>query len=312
MSGMIQEGTVTRCSPRVASTIEWPTVALIATCYIGWLSAALLYAIVPVLTVVVLAITIVLHASLQHEAIHRHPTSSARLNEALVWLPLGLVVPYRRFRDLHLLHHEDANLTDPYDDPESYYLARGDWDRLPHLLRRLLAWNNILAVRLVVGPAILTGIFLWTEAKTLFRSNNRRAVSLVWAMHIIGVATVMLIVKFLFAMPLGVYLLSAYLAHSLLALRSFCEHRWAERPDARTVIIEKSLLGLLFLNNNLHVVHHAHPALPWYMLPAAYRARRAHWQSVNDGYVFRGYGAVLRNFAFRAKEPVAHPTRASR
>ena len=30
------------------------------------------------------------HGSLQHEAIHGHPTRSARLNAALAWLPIGL------------------------------------------------------------------------------------------------------------------------------------------------------------------------------------------------------------------------------
>ena len=58
------------------------------------------------------------HSSLQHEALHGHPTRSAALNEALVFLPLGLLFPYRRFKMLHLRHHNNSALTDPYDDPE--------------------------------------------------------------------------------------------------------------------------------------------------------------------------------------------------
>jgi fatty acid desaturase len=313
MDGIIQ-GNATSCI-RVTSTIEWPTLALIATCYVVWLSAGLLYAVVPVLAILLLAVTIVLHASLQHEAIHRHPTSSARWNEALVWLPLGLIIPYRRFREQHLLHHNDASLTDPYDDPESYYRARSDWARLPRAMQRLLTWNNILAVRLLIGPAILTATFFWTEVEALLLPADREAdrqFRLAWALHLTGLVAVGLIVKFVFHMPLGFYLLATYLAHALLALRSFCEHQWSERTEARTVIVEKSLLGLLFLNNNLHIVHHTHPGLPWYALPSAYRARRAQWQAINGGYVFGGYGAVLRKFAFRGKEPVAHPVRANR
>ena len=113
-------------------------------------------------------------------------------------------------------------------------------------------------------------------------------------------------------MPAYAYLGSAYLGLSLLAIRSFCEHQWAEAPDGRTVIVERSLLAFLFLNNNIHLVHHKHPGLPWYALPAAYRARRAEWQALNDGYVFRSYGAVMRDFGLRPKEPVAHPERAGR
>ena len=78
------------------------------------------------------------------------------------------------------------------------------------------------------------------------------------------------------------------------------------------MIVERSLLGFLFLNNNIHLVHHKHPGLPWYALPAAYRARRADWQAINQGYVFRNYGAVMRDFGLRSKEPVAHPARAAR
>jgi fatty acid desaturase len=315
MHSIIRNREIVARSLRVASTTEWPTIMLIAACYVVWISAGLLYTAAPALAVVVLAITIVLHASLQHEAIHRHPTSSARLNEALVWLPLGLLVPYRRFRDLHLLHHDDARLTDPYDDPESFYRGRCEWDRLPYALQRLLTWNNILAVRLLIGPAIQAAIFLWTEAKALVRPADGQAggqLRRTWALHITGLVTVGLIVKFVFHMPLGSYLLATYLAQAVLALRSYCEHQWAERVEARTVIVENSVLGFLFLNNNLHVVHHAHPALPWYALPSAYRARRDQWEAINGGYVFNGYGAVLRKFAFCRKEPVSHPARTNR
>ncbi|WP_156680757.1 fatty acid desaturase [Sphingomonas profundi] len=292
------------------AAIEWPTLGLIVGCHAMWLVAGLLYAAVPFLSVVLLAITIVLHSSLQHEAIHRHPTPSAGWNEALVWLPLGLLVPYRRYRTLHLLHHVDERLTDPFDDPESFYLAHSDWRRLPWIVRRLLAWNNMLCVRMVIGPLIGAATFLWADMKALSRRADpqaRRRDRLAWAHHAIGLAIVAAIVHLGFAMWAWAYLLAAYLALSILAVRSFCEHRWAERPAHRIVIVERSWLGLLFLNNNLHSVHHAEPRLPWYALPRAYRERRADWRRINGGYVYRGYGEVLRRFAFRAKEPVRHP-----
>jgi fatty acid desaturase len=310
-------GTISRpsSSDRIALAVartEWSTVALIAACHAAWLLAGILYSAWPLLSVPLLALTIVLHSSLQHEAIHRHPTRHAGWNEALVWLPLGLLVPYRRFREQHLLHHVDERLTDPYDDPESFYLARRDWERMPRVVRWLLARNNTLAVRLVVGPVVTAATYLWAEAKGLVRPADHasgRRIRTAWALHGAGLVVVGLIVHFVFAMPLGSYLLATYLARSLLAMRSFCEHQWAEQPQGRTVIVERSVLGLLFLNNNLHVVHHAQPGLPWHALPSAYRARREAWQALNGGYVFRGYGAVLRRFAWRAKEPVPHPVR---
>ncbi len=309
---MRQTPSIERHVPCVRA-IEWPTLALIVAYHAVWLAGGLLWASVPWLSVTLLAITIVFHSSLQHETIHRHPTRKDGWNEALVWLPLGLIVPYRRYREQHLLHHSDDSLTDPYDDPESYYLAGSDWERLPRALKVLLWWNNRLLVRMLLGPAISAVAYFRAEAKALLRPVDRdhaRRARQAWALHALGVVAVVLIVKLWFAMPIGAYLLATYCAHSLLAVRSFCEHRWAETIAARPVIVEKSALGLLFLNNNLHIVHHAHPGLPWHALPAAYRARRAAWQTLNEGYVFQGYGAVLRQFALRAKEPVRHPVRA--
>jgi fatty acid desaturase len=314
--GMTQAIVTAHRPERIRSrhSIEWRTLALIFACYGAWLVGGMLYAIAPAAAIALLAMTIALHSSLQHEAIHRHPTANAGWNEALVFLPIGLLVPFRRYRDLHLRHHADTRLTDPYDDPESYYLAFYDYQRLPLALRTLLRWNNMLVVRMLIGPAISTAGFLLTEARATLRPRDREdwPVRRAWALHAVGLIAVAGIVHFGFGMPVVAYLASAYLALSLLAIRSFCEHQWAETPDGRTVIVERSLLGLLFLNNNIHLVHHKHPGLPWYELPAAYRARRAEWQSMNQGYVFSSYAAVLRDFGLSPKEPVAHPVREGR
>ena len=50
-----------------ARAIEWPTLALIVACHAVWLSGGMLWAAAPLLSVPLLAITIVLHSSLQHE-----------------------------------------------------------------------------------------------------------------------------------------------------------------------------------------------------------------------------------------------------
>ncbi|MGI9353935.1 MAG: fatty acid desaturase, partial [Rhizobiaceae bacterium] len=103
-------------------SIEWATLALIALCYGGWVLSSLLWLtsfwwLAPPLMTVLAAF----HGSLQHETVHGHPTPWQAANEVLVSLPLGVIFPYRRYRDLHLRHHNDANLTDPFEDPESYF-----------------------------------------------------------------------------------------------------------------------------------------------------------------------------------------------
>jgi len=291
------------------SAIEWQTLALNLGCHGGWAAAGLLYSVVPSLAVPLLALAIALHSSLQHEAIHRHPTRSERWNEALVSLPLGLLIPWRRYRDTHLAHHVDSRITDPYDDPESFYLTAADHRRLPRAARLLLAANAALAGRLLIGPAIAAVRFLLTEARLglRLRGAEAREWRKAWVLHLAGLVPVLALVHFVFAMPLLAYCGAVYLAMALLALRGFAEHRWAEAPEARTVIVERSWLGWLFLNNNLHLVHHRHPQLAWYALPAAYRAGRAEWLALNGGYVYSGYGAMLRAHGLRAKEPVVHP-----
>ena len=285
--------------------VEWLTLGLIVGCYGAWMLAGLAYAFVPWISIVSIPLLAAFGSSLQHEALHGHPTRSARINEALVFLPIALFYPFRRYKNLHLRHHADERLTDPYDDPESYYRTLNDWERLPGWMRRLLEMNNTLAGRVLTGPAVGVVGFMISEARLL--ASGGRTIRTAWLLHAAGLVPVLLVVHYLFAMPMWLYGLLAYASLSILAIRSFCEHQWAEHPDGRTVIVEKSLLGLLFLNNNLHLVHHKRPTAPWYRLPAIYREEREEWKRLNGGYVFGSYWEVARSFAVRTKEPVVHP-----
>ena len=109
-------------------------------------------------------------------------------------------------------------------------------------------------------------------------------------------------------MPVWAYLLAAYFSHALQKIRTFLEHRAHERARGRTVIVEdRGPLALLFLNNNLHVVHHAHPNRPWYELPRLYAQNRDRFQRRNDGYRYGSYGEIFAKYFMRAKDPVPHP-----
>ncbi|CAN0587241.1 unnamed protein product, partial [Ectocarpus sp. 12 AP-2014] len=155
--------------PRRAATpdrIEWPTVCLVAACYAGWMVAVFGLALLSIgLAVVTLAVLLTLHSSLCHEALHGHPFPNRRVNEALVIAPLGLFVPYPRFRDLHLEHHRDSDLTDPYDDPESNYLDPAVWGVFPAWQRALFRVNNMLLGRMLLGPALGTARFVLSEVR---------------------------------------------------------------------------------------------------------------------------------------------------
>ena len=128
------------------------------------------------------------HSSLQHEAIHGHPTPSRRLNDALVFPAVGLLIPYERFRDLHLAHHYDPLLTDPHDDPESNYLDPAVWARLPRAARLVLAANNTLIGRMLIGPLLGMACLLRDDLAAV-RAGDRR-VARAWLLHLAGVAPV--------------------------------------------------------------------------------------------------------------------------
>ncbi len=282
--------------------IEWPTLGLIALCYCVWTGAlfAPVWAALPLLT-----LAIALQSSLQHEVLHGHPFGDRRLGEPLVFASLNLAIPYLRFRDTHLAHHMDANLTDPYDDPESNYLDPAHWARLGAPARRLLSWNNTLLGRIMVGPLIGQIAFMAADAR-LIRAGDR-AVLWAWLAHGAASAAVLWLVV-LSPLSVWVYLSACYLGLGTLKIRTFLEHQAHERARGRTVIIEdRGPLAFLFLNNNLHVVHHMHPKLPWYRLPQIYFNNRERYLRRNDGYCYASYGQIFRRHLLRAKDPVPYP-----
>jgi fatty acid desaturase len=287
-------------------TIEWPTLALLALTYVVWITGTLLWDVSALLSLVLTSIAIAQYSSLQHEVLHGHPFANQRLNEALVFPAFSLVVPYIRFRDTHLAHHYDPNLTDPYDDAESNYFDPAVWERTPRLMQKLLRINNTLLGRMLLGPAIGTYYFVKSDL-ALIRAGDR-GIAMAWVLNGVGVVMVLAWLLAFGSMPVLAYVLAAYIGYALLKIRTFLEHRAHVAFRARTVIIEdRGPLSLLFLNNNLHVVHHMHPAVPWYHLPRMYAAKRDHYQRRNEAYVYRNYAEIFAKYLFKAKDPVPHP-----
>ena len=279
---------------------EWLTLSLIVACYLLWLGA--IWALPVGLAIPCLAVLIAFHASLQHEAIHGHPFRHQWMNDLLVGAPLTLVIPYARFKATHLAHHSDITLTDPYDDPESNYLDWAVWVRLPRSVQGMLRFNNVLAGRLTLGPAIGVATFVMSEWR-----GRSRAVLLGWISYIPALIATLAVVD-AGPLPLWAYAMAAYFGLALLKLRTFLEHQAHERASRRSVIIEdRGVFALLFLNNNLHVVHHMHPRVAWYALPRVYHTRRDYYLWRNGGYAYRSYTAVIWQYLWRAKDPVVHP-----
>lgn len=290
---------------RVVDWQEWPTVLLLVAAAGLWLLALVLPTGWGPVAFVILVLTLALHSSLSHEILHGHPTRNVAVCTLIGAVQPGLFVPYLRFRALHLAHHRDDRLTDPYDDPESNYHDPEVWERLPRWRRVLLGFNNTLSGRMLIGPALGMAAFIGADWRAV--RTGERAVLWHWAVHLPGVAVVIWAVD-LSVMSIWTYLAACYAAMSVLKIRTFLEHRAHGEPMGRTVVVEdRGLLSFLFLNNNFHLVHHLHPHLCWHRLPNLYRAQRADFLIRNEGYVYPSYRDVFRKYFRSAKDPVAHP-----
>jgi fatty acid desaturase len=286
---------------------EWRTVLALVAAYAAWALATVWVAQVSLVLAILLAgIAAAFHSSLNHEALHGHPTGNEWLNGALVFPALLLFIPYLRFRDTHLAHHIDAKLTDPYDDPETNFLDPGVWIRLPGWLRAVLRLNNTLFGRMLIGPLVAQVVFMRADVLAIGRGEVRVLAG--WLLHVPAVLVVVWWARAVGEMPGWAYLVQAYLGVSLLKIRTYLEHRAHEDASGRTVIIEdRGPLALLFLNNNYHIVHHSHPGRPWYQMQRLYYADPEKYRALNRGYVYAGYGEVFRRYFLHAKDPVAHP-----
>lgn len=294
-------------NPTRVSKIEWLTVALIAAVYLIIGSLVWFHTILPWWLILPIgSYAACLHSSLQHEILHGHPTRNRRLNEALVFIVPHLWLPYGRYRDTHLAHHNDVNLTDPELDPESYYVLPDNWSALPGFKRALFKFNNTLAGRMLIGPAV--GIYQFWSKEIMLMVRGKRDIVKCWGLFALSCIIVISFVVWA-GMPIWQYiLLIAYPAVSLALVRSYCEHQAAEDVGARTIVVEASpFWALLYLNNNLHIAHHDRPTLPWYQLPAYYRAQRAAFLAKNKNYLMLGYGEIFRRYFFTPKEQIAYP-----
>ena len=294
---------------RTRPAVELPTLLLLIATYGAWLAVTSRYAHWPLAIVAPLtAVLITLHSSLQHEIVHGHPTRWKSLNRLLAIVPLGLWIPYQRYRDLHHKHHFDARLTDPIDDPESFYWTAEDWARLSPLMRALLRIEQTFAGRLLVGSWLRIYMYWRWDLRNAWRGEP--GIRATWAEHLLWCVPVILWVKVLCGIPLWLYFLAMVIpANGIMLIRSFAEHRARPGVRERVAIVERSwILGPLFLFNNLHSLHHESPGIPWYECPARYRQERARLIAENGGLVYRSYFEVARRYLFRRHHVLQHPT----
>ncbi|SCW41572.1 MULTISPECIES: fatty acid desaturase [unclassified Pseudomonas] len=301
---------IVKLSRTLTSQTEWPTWLLLVGFYLAW--ALIVFhgqALGQLISIVLLVPLVVLWMSIQHELIHGHPTRWPAINKALGFLPFAVWYPYDIYRDTHLAHHNDEVLTVPGQDPESRYVTSRSWVQSPRYMKTLLWVNKTLGGRLIIGAPLA----LMTLASTTFGGllHSERSSWRMWLIHLLSVGVLLGLVEQYSAISAVQYVFLVSLpALSISMIRSFYEHRPSTLPEHRTVINESSgLLSWLFLNLNLHLVHHDLPGLPWFYLPQVYRARREQWIARNNGYVIHGYFQLLQRHLINPVDCPRHPAR---
>ncbi|MDM7957397.1 fatty acid desaturase [Blastomonas sp.] len=289
-------------APVIRRTVESPTVALAVVIHASWFALTAWHDKIPPLLLFLSGGWIIAwHNSLQHETIHGHPTRSRAINTLLGWAPYSLWLPYSIYRDSHIAHHATRNATDPFDDPESRYLAKSG--TLVWFIEKV---QQSLIGRLLLGPFLSIFRFLGSELIRAYRQPG--GVLRDWLPHAGGVLAILIWLDHC-GLGLGQYILCFVLpGTSLSLLRSFAEHRADADAAARVATVERGgPLALLYLNNNLHAAHHARPDLAWYRLPGFNERLLRERGSAVRGPVYRSYWSVIRRFAFRVHDDLVHP-----
>ncbi len=291
-----------------ASPIEWPTWLLIVTIHGAWVALLLGYQALPAgLGQIGLVAVAAWHLSLQHELLHGHPTRRAALNQLFGVFPISVWYPFAIYRDSHLIHHRDAQLTEPGLDPEGNYVKATAYQQAWPAWRALQWALRTVVGRFLLGPLLAISTAWWQLVTALWRSDGTYLGD--WLVHLLLLLPMLWWVHAVSGLtPLHYLLGIAYPALGLAMLRSFYEHRPADLPAHRIVINEAAWpWRLLYLNNNYHAVHHAHPGLAWYRIPAAYRADRAGYLQRNGGFLLKGYARLLWRHGLRPVDSPIHP-----
>ena len=278
---------------------------LLAAFFAAWLAVVLGHRQIPwPLQIVALVFLGGLWMSLGHELLHGHPTRWTAVNTMIGFIPLSLWLPFARYKRSHIKHHL-SDLTDPKDDPESFYVPPLTWQQASPLRRRYVLFLRTSPGRLTVG--VPRGIlrFWWREARLLRNGGTLGA----WLAHLLAAGALGWWLFAVVGVSPAVYVLGFCLGGAACTqLRSFVEHAAVAEGTRSAVVKAGPLMSLLFLNNNLHHTHHAAPDLAWYRIPALHRSLGADdLAAAGAGLYPGGYVEVVRTYFVRPFCQPDHP-----
>jgi fatty acid desaturase len=252
---------------RNTSDFAWPTLALVISLWVGFIAVAVLalrghlplLAGAAINTAIVYAIYTPLHDAIHSAIFPRRKrlrwvhTAVGMASAALLWMF------YHHHRKSHFVHHAKANTA---DDPDLY--AKGSFPRVFFLQipRTLLNYFN--------------PVQLYREClRFRLTAGERRLTMALFALY---AAIVLAIVAAGYAVEFLVLWLIPWFVGNLLMLTAFGwapHHDHSETGRYRDTRISLFSGGdLLCLYQNLHLVHHMLPSVPFYRYRAAFEELR--------------------------------------
>lgn len=216
--------------------------------------------------------------TLEHEATHRTPFASARLNDR-VGRAAGflLLLPFEWFRYFHLAHHRWTNI--PGKDPElagekPETLGRWVWhvSGLPY-------WGSQVRLLAALVRGRAEGDYLPEGAKGRIVAEARGMMA-----GYLGVAVTLLWSPVL----LWVWVVPVLLGQPFLRLYLLAEHGDCPRvanmfQNTRTTFTNR-VVRFLAWNMPYHVEHHVWPAVPFHRLPEVHGLMRDELRVTAEGY----------------------------
>jgi fatty acid desaturase len=218
--------------------------------------------------------------TLEHEATHKTPFASERLNE---WAGraagLLIVQPFEWFRYFHLAHHKYTQ--DPERDPELAGLPKpDDWGSFLWHLSSLGYWRAKAALLWRNAFGTIDAPYLPDRIHPRLR-REARAMLAVYA----GAALFTLAVS---PVLLWAWLVPLILGFPVLRLYLLAEHgrcpMVADMLDNTRTTYTNALVRFLAWNMPYHTEHHVLPQVPFHRLPEFHDALRAHLRHTAPGY----------------------------
>ncbi|MCP4805119.1 MAG: hypothetical protein GY913_04370 [Proteobacteria bacterium] len=247
-----------------AGGTAWPTVVLAVVTLVVWFGAVLghMAGLVPTwLAALVAFVAGYLTFTPVHEATHGNVGGTARpyLDTVIGWASaLPLLAPFPAFKSLHLRHHAKTN--HPEDDPD-FWVAGTGW--------------RVAARCLSIMPHYYA-TYLGPLARASSSAARTRPVAIAFlvlqALGLLGLAVAGYGSTVLFVLLIPSWLAVAVLAFFFDWLPHHPHGVQGRYVDTRA--IPSKLLEVVLLGQNLHLVHHLWPSVPFYRYGAVFDASR--------------------------------------